>query len=572
MAPSWIALCIALLSVLPGVGCGEAADPLAKNEAELAGEGALSLSFLDSGSGEETPVRVEIQDAEGRSYSAPDALRVGGHCRDSHAPESPGAARSTLQVDVHNAWAGTTQFYSKGATRLVVPPGRYRVAAWKGFEYRVARREYVVPADQTVSATIPLVRWNDMPASGWFGSDGHLHIARARDDDARLARWMQAEDIHVANLLQWGTFRAFHNAKQYAFGDEGVYRSGPHHLLITGQENPRTHFLGHIVVLGAAAPTVSPSYLLTRGFFEQAHQLGGLAGYAHYAEAFGARNGLAVDLPHDVVDFVEVIQVGRARYETWYDALNAGARISPTAGSDYPCGEALPGAERFYTQVEGRLTRSSWLDGIRRGRTFATNGALLRFVVNGHPMGDIVELAEPGEVTIEGEVVFDDERDEIHRLFLIQNGSIVRTFPRSGDENRVAFRLQHLVEASSWLAIRAAGTKRDAVGRPGLRLALGLAEQETAGSLPSEAHSAPVFVEIGGVAMHETVLAEEARQRWVQQLDALAAELESDFVGALRLGEAAGQIPQSRIREQRNGLHNAIDAARSRYARPAPGR
>ena len=41
---------------------------------------------------------------------------------------------------------------------------------------------------------------------------------------------MQAEDIHVANLLQWGNARHFQNAPQYAFGPDGLYHEGDYWL------------------------------------------------------------------------------------------------------------------------------------------------------------------------------------------------------------------------------------------------------------------------------------------------------------------------------------------------------
>lgn len=531
--------------------------------------GALELAFVADDSSAATPVRVQILDADRRPYVAENAILVGGHCRDLEAPLTRQQAAATLQREVANAWSGTSQFYADGFARIIVPPGRYRVEAFKGFEYRVARSDYNVRPGETVSDSIPMRRWIDMPASGWFGSDGHLHIARPhRDDNLRLSSWMQADDIHVANFLQWGTFRAFHNARQFAFGDEGVHEGEADHLLIAGQENPRTHFLGHIVVLGASKPArATGSYLVTRVFLEEAHRLGGVAGYAHFAEAFGAQNGLSIDLPHEVVDFVEVIQMGRAGYDVWYEALNAGFRIPPTAGSDFPCGDALPGAERFYTKVEGRLTRESWLEGIRRGRTFATNGPLLRFSVNGRGMGDVLRLREAQAVSIEGEVLFDRSRDDVTHLYLVQNGITVQTFTRDGDSTHIRFSVSHPIEEASWLAIRAAGKKLDAVGRPGLWSLIGLRAPERSQWISAEAHSAPVFVDVDGLPlMRDAPHAKKILRKWVKRLDALEANLETDHVGELELSEAAGQVEQSYIRRSRPELRAAIDRARALYA------
>jgi hypothetical protein len=65
-------------------------------------------------------------------------------------------------------------------------------------------------------------RWISMAAVGWYSADDHLHIARpVKEVKPFLSKWMQAEDVHVANLLEWGLVRHFHNALQYAFGEPG---------------------------------------------------------------------------------------------------------------------------------------------------------------------------------------------------------------------------------------------------------------------------------------------------------------------------------------------------------------
>ena len=91
----------------------------------------------------------------------------------------------------------------------------------------------------------------DQPASGRLvSSDDHLHIPRPSADlDPVIAAWMQAEDIHVGNFLQMGMARDVHLTPQRAFGAASVYESGGT-LLIGGQENPRTHVLGHGLLLG----------------------------------------------------------------------------------------------------------------------------------------------------------------------------------------------------------------------------------------------------------------------------------------------------------------------------------
>lgn len=74
------------------------------------------------------------------------------------------------------------------------------------------------------------------------------------------------------------------------------------------------------------------------------------AAYAHVAiDAFNVYNGLALDVPRDKVDFVEMVQYGMMNTHYLYDFLNMGFKLTPSAGS-----------ERLYAQIKGPLTAKSW--------------------------------------------------------------------------------------------------------------------------------------------------------------------------------------------------------------------
>ena len=61
----------------------------------------------------------------------------------------------------------------------------------------------------------------------------------------------------------------FHGAIQYAHGPKGVYGEGDY-LVASGQENPRTHFLGHTITLGAKSAVHKPEqYLLYRLLWDE---------------------------------------------------------------------------------------------------------------------------------------------------------------------------------------------------------------------------------------------------------------------------------------------------------------
>jgi hypothetical protein len=497
-------------------------------DAGTAKPGTLELTVLDESSNRPTPARVELLDADGRGYVAQDALRFDrGGCVDHVIAEDFTLERALEGMSTHfmNAYTKTVQFYTVGTSVVSLPSGMYQLKLRKGPEYRLQERKIRIQSSETTKLTVEMSRWINMPEQGWYSADGHLHIARpVKELNPFISKCMQAEDIHVANLLQWGIQRRFHNALQYAFGEDGLYREEDY-IVATGQENPRTHFRGHAIILGGKTAIDFPeAYLIYQLFWEEADRQGALKGYGHFGMSEGAQYGLPIDLPGQRLNFLEVLQFDHGVYDVWYDILNFGFRMTPTAGTDYPCADATPGRERFYTKVEPPLSFEAWLEGVRKGRTFVTNGPILDFRINGKEIGDEVTLKKPGSVHLEGHARFDPKRDVVDRLEVIVNGEPVASFARRGDAEEVAFELPYEVQESSWIALRATGRKMD----------------EAIGSHPpfpkffgptSLAHTAPIYVTIqGGRPLSAQPTAKVLARKWLARLVDLEMRLAEDQI------------------------------------------
>jgi hypothetical protein len=454
----------------------------------------LTLSTVDAATGGLTPARIEVTDATGACYVARDALKVPGDCTDHPEPRwlPLDDSLQVLPQSLDNLFTQTTQFYSGGHAEVLLGPGRYTVRASKGPEYRAANLQFEVAQGETIQRELRLERWVDMPARGWFSGDDHLHIARpVAELNPVILQVMQAEDIHVANLLQFGIAEYFHNAVQYALGPGGIYQDGDY-ILAGGQENPRTNFLGHSIVLGAQAGIhLAEDYLLYRLFWQEARRQGGLSGWAHFGTEFlDGQYGLPVVLPHGLLNFIEVLQFNRPNYVAWYDMLNLGFRVTGTAGTDYPCaGANIPGRERFFTRVDAPLTYPVWLEGVRRGRTFVSSGPLVEFRVHAAEIGDEVILERPGRVRVEGSVAFDPAAGDVTHAELIENGVVVHSVPRREGTTEIDIQLEHEITETVWLALRVIGQK---VGEPPVRAALRPHQPNCA------AHTGPIYVTVAG--------------------------------------------------------------------------
>ncbi len=468
---------------------------------------------------------------------------------------------------MENPFSGTKQFYSAGQSILELPAGDYIVRAFKGLEYEIAVGEIRIVSGETSDLRLILRRWIKMSQKGWYGSDGHLHIARPVPElNPYIARIMRAEDICIANLLQWGLADRFHNAIQYAHGPKGIYEEDGY-ILAPGQENPRTHFLGHSIILGLHTPIhVSDDYLIYRLFWERGRDQGGLTGHAHlgggHPTDIGGQYGLPVVVPHNLLNFIEVMQFSHSFYDTWYDMLNLGFRITPTGGSDYPCGGAtIPGKERFYTRIEGSLTYENWLESVRKGRTFVTNGPMLQFKINDLDIGEELTLEEQGTVVLEGTVWFDRNRDDVLRIEVIENGVSILSFPRTDDSGEIRFRVNHHIKETSWLALKASGNKIDEPRHWGLIRSLDT----------SAAHSAPVYVTIeGSDPIRSNPRAKDVARKWLARLDDLEKRLAEDKIKHLadRLSKFRQDVTSEKVlRRDRVALIDEIKIAKSYFTK-----
>jgi hypothetical protein len=534
-----------------------------------ANEGStLKLSVVDAASGQPTPARVEVLDPAGKPYMADDALLVGPGYSDRKTPwrGDLGQALALLTKSVENPYTRTTQFYCTGNSRVVLPPGSYKLKFYKGTEYEVQARDVQIHADDNVELKVAMSRWVDMPKEGWYSADDHIHVSRPlRELNSVISKWMQAEDIHVANLLQFGSWNRFLASPQYAHGKDGRYREGDY-FLASGQENPRTHFLGHTIILGQQSPLhFADRYVIYKHFWEEAKRQGALIGYAHWGTGSEAQAGLAIDLPDNLLNFLEVLEAHDANYDVWYDVLNTGFRLTPTAGTDYGSVPSLPGRERFYTEVEGPMSYEAWLQGIRQGKTFVTNGPVLEFRVQGQGMGAEVVLKKPASVLVEARVRFDPARDDMKRLEVIQNGDLLRSFPREGPSSEIRCRFETEISKTSWLAVRASGHKRGEASPP--EGFLPPYRDRYRGAAASLAHSAAIYVTIENTpALSQDSRAKALAGAWVARLNELEMRLADDKIQYLADGPGDDVPDVEYLRKNRAALLAAIESAKKHFS------
>ena len=428
--------------------------------------GTFNLHVRDE-SGAVIPARVGLYDAQGHMPAPGERALV-----------VPRFTDRTRQVPVRRGFefwpAGKGYaFYVGGDYEAQVPAGRYQLVVGRGPEYRLHTQDVVVEAHGYTQVEVALQRWVDMPEQGWYSGDAHIHIERTRDANPGLLTLLSAEDLHVSNLLQMGNLARSY-FPQYAFGDDGHYLRD-NHALVSGQESPRTGQRGHTISLNVSRYHDPVDFFLYHETAMAVQADGGLFGYAHaMIDAFHVSRGLALDVPMGLVDFIEVLQFSMLGTEFLYDFWNLGFRLAPVAGSDFPYVN-LPGTERSYVRIDGPFSPRAWFEGLRRGRTFVTNGPMLSLNVAGGTLGDTVAARQGESLNVTARARVNPDIDSLDRVELVIHGAVVATVATERGSDSLALNHSLAADQSCWVALRAYGKN---------------------GGL---AHSAPIYVSVDGV-------------------------------------------------------------------------
>src|SRR5437879_3848325 len=112
--------------------------------------------------------------------------------------------------------------------------------------------------------------------------------------------------------------------------------------------------------------------------------------------------------------------------EIYYHALNCGLRIAPSAGS---ASGVLPnpvGYNRVYVHIDGPPSYEKWFEGLRAGRTFVTNGPLLRVTANGRLPGHVFKAPDEIDVELSGIL---EGRDRVEEVEIIRDGRVLQKIP-----------------------------------------------------------------------------------------------------------------------------------------------
>ena len=464
------------------------------------------------------------------------------------------------------------QVYRADGEKLKLPVGDFTVEFTRGPEYLVKRQSLKVIAGKPQTATFRLERWIDAARLGWYSGDHHVHAAGCQHYETPtqgvlpqdMIRHILGESLNVASVLTWGPCyyyqKQFFEAKvnklstadslmRYDIEVSGFPSSHNGHLMLLGlkdQDYPGTKVIEDW-----------PSWNLP--ILKWAKAQGAVVGFTHSGFGLAVKtdelpnyemplfNGIGaneyvVDVTHGAVDLISAVDTPYVwELNVWYHTLNAGFRTRISGETDFPCvyGERL-GMGRSYVKLDGRLDFNQWVEGLRDGRSYVSDGKthLMDFRINGllvGARGSELKLDKPEAVRVTANVAarldeqpnetirarrydqqpyWDVERTRIGNtrevpVEVIVNGQPVvkKNILADGSLQELAFEVP--IERSSWVALRI---------------------------LPA-AHTNPIFVLVGGKPVRVSQKSAEwllkaVDQCWSQKVPMIAAKERAEAAAA----------------------------------------
>ncbi len=390
-----------------------------------------------------------------------------------------------------------------GQLSMRLPRGAYAFEIECGPEYAYRFGNFVINENSRGNKTVDMKRVVDMTEHHWYSAD--LDLQRPASEMQLL---LSAEGLHFTPLIHgvprrtWGRPKTAKPAGEA--NEEGLVRfpDGRCYTLFGRQGTAGENTL---TVFQLKEPPKLPAAAQGRRSQPDASALPNLVAALQQAKAQGAWIDLTKatwdDLPLWVglglVDSVGVAHrdfgrrgpthqgqpagripqqerryrgphgEGRWTHEVYFQLLNAGVHIPPSAGSGSGVVSNPAGYNRVYVYVDPQdlqeqglsgLQAQDWWSGLRAGRCFVTNGPLLRPRCRNEVPGYIFSANAGESTTFEIETTL-YTRDKIDYLEVVQDGKTVYSLRLDEYARRGGKLPQVTFQQSGWFLLRAVCTE-----------------------------------------------------------------------------------------------------------------
>jgi len=374
---------------------------------------------------------------------------------------------------IQKVGTGQPFFYSEGNFSVEIPRGHTFVTVERGTEYEPKHLEIQASSNGIHTVIISISRWNKFAEEGWHAGNTHIHYdEKETRPDERLALDPRVEDLRMTavSVLKRGDLEYATNKYPVGFLTDF---SSKHHYVQNGEESrhnqePWEIGYGHIMLLdihnavepmsrGVLVDQFEPDYPPLSYACDETRRQGGTVIWCHNGQGMEAPVAAALGK----VDAFNLFDPywSEAEYDVYYQILNCGIRLPASTGSDwYICS-----ANRVYTHSDSEFKYTNWLNSLKAGKTFITNGPYISLVLNDHGPGDEL-VSNPGQkltATVEWKSHYPIQLAEI-----IQNGNVIFAEKYRPKQKSGIMELEFEVLHDSWVSARLFSGVRDSYLQP----------------------------------------------------------------------------------------------------------
>jgi hypothetical protein len=207
-------------------------------------------------------------------------------------------------------------------------------------------------------------------------------------------------------------------------------------------------------------------------------------------------------------------------YAIWYHLLNCGIRLPASTGSDW----FICSNNRVYVKTGAPFSYDGWLQGLKEGKTFITNGPTLFIRLNECTPGDtlLAAVGESAEVEVEWQ-----SHHPVNSVEIIFNGKVVNSRELPAGSKSGSWRMSLNLCEDGWVAARMLGNQRDTFFQPVF------------------AHTSPVWVTVGRPSRAQASSAAtfvqliEGATAWVQTRGKYRSDLQrAEVMDLFRAGQS----------------------------------
>jgi hypothetical protein len=425
-------------------------------------------------------------------------------------------------IEVPGYFRRARQWYAvPGKVTVRVPRARLRIEAIQGLETELAVSEVDTTSRTAAAVQLPMRKFYETRFREWYAGNTHLHLMRMSRADAE--RYLQVVpradnlDLVFLSCVRRVLDEQDHGSNQIvqeSFSSDILTRLSEGGTLIARGQEHRHNFgrggqgYGHALMLNLRQPIQPVSRgpgLMAEGTDGQPLQRGLTAAREQGATVIWAHSDFGhEDIPswiNGLVDAQNIFDISRdGDFERiFYRYLNLGLRVPFSTGTNW----TIYDFARVYVPVPGELTTAGWLENLRAGRSYITNGPFLEMETERAGIGGTLTLESPNVVTVVGQGM---GRRDFGGLELVYNGRVVHRVGAEAEGGYYFADLRHglFIDQPGWFA---------------LRIPSDVGQNELGRNL--FAHTSPIYVEMQGRRIFRTDVAGELvseMQRSVQAI------------------------------------------------------